>query len=703
MPTTSAAPARAPRRGLPLLAAAALAALAACAPQRVVVRGQALPVQEAEGLVRADLAAERADLDRLPPAERAARLEAFAARYPGVPAAAEALHEAARTWRGAGDPARAAAALGRLLVDHPLYPEATAAKYELALTDLELGRTRDGLATLGSLYGRLPEAQRPAAARAAAEAAEAARAWPEAVRWWAEAAARGGDAERAAAQARADEAVDGRLTFLEVARLKETLPADSAALPTVLMKLCRIQLHLRDWPRAEEAARELLQRFPGSPWDAEARAVLDRLARLTAVRPNVIGVAVPLSGPFKRWGEVILQGVGLAVGEAAGLKLAIRDTRGEPDGAAAAIEALALEEGAIVVIGGVANAEAERSAATAEELGVPFLSLSKQEGVTEAGPHVFQHMLTGAAQARALADLFMGRRGLKRFAIMYPAVPYGAELAGAFWDEVEARGGEVRAAETYPIDRTTFTPLVKDMVGKLHLDERTEFVEGVKEIAQKEADPFRRRKAVERLRDGLEPVVDFDAVLVADFARNVKLIAPALAVEDVVTATCLPDEVKKIEKATGRKDLKAVQLLGGNGWGADPSLFDTGPGGAGRHVRCAVFVDGFFAGAARPETRRFADTFQRKYGNAPGILEAYAYDAVKLARALIEQGQVATRPALRDGLAAVKGFKGATGDLTVGPRRVVEKELFFLTLDRDGLRELTKSELAAPGAGGGAP
>jgi hypothetical protein len=46
------------------------------------------------------------------------------------------------------------------------------------------------------------------------------------------------------------------------------------------------------------------------------------------------------------------------------------------------------------------------------------------------------------------------------------------------------------------------------------------------------------------------------------------------------------------------------------------------------------------------------------------------------------------------------GLKGATGDLTVGPRRVVEKELFFLTLDRDGLRELSRAELAAPGAGG---
>ena len=33
------------------------------------------------------------------------------------------------------------------------------------------------------------------------------------------------------------------------------------------------------------------------------------------MKPNVLGVAVPLSGKYKRWGEAILQGVGLALGE----------------------------------------------------------------------------------------------------------------------------------------------------------------------------------------------------------------------------------------------------------------------------------------------------------------------------------------------------------------------------------------------------
>jgi len=353
----------------------------------------------------------------------------------------------------------------------------------------------------------------------------------------------------------------------------------------------------------------------------------------------------------------------------------------------------------VAVVGGVTNAEADRAAATAEALGVPFLSLSKRSDVTAGRPHVFQHMLTAEAQAKALAELLMGRRGMTRFAIMYPQVAYGSELANAFWDQVEARGGEVRAVESYPLDKTTFTPLVKDMVGRLYLDERPEYGEAARALVGKETEAFRRRKAMEKAKDAVPPIVDFDAVLIADFAKNVKLIAPALAVEDVPLNPCVPGA-----GGHGRnKHLKAVQLFGGNGWGADPTLFDSGPGGAGRYLRCAIFVDGFYLQAARPETRRFADAYQARFGAAPTILEAYAYDAARLLQAAHAARPGADREGLREALGGLKNVKAATGDLTVGPKRVVEKELFYLTADQDGVRELTPEERAAGGWGGAAP
>jgi ABC-type branched-subunit amino acid transport system substrate-binding protein len=676
------------------LLAVLLLALAAC-PKRVVVNGQEMDVSRADALARHDLETIRAAA--LPPAEQATRLEAFAVRYRGVPAAAEALHDAGGLWRRAGRPERAAQVLGTLLTDYPLYPGSVDAKYLLSLAHIEQGRPADALATLASVYGKLPAATRPEAASRAADAALATGADADAVRWLSELAQVSPPEARSSVLRRAADAVD-RLPLADVARLREELPADAPVQEPLAMKLARIQLHVQDYARAEAAAREVFLRWPDGPYAADARALVERISRLTYVRPNVLGVAVPLSGTYKRWGEAILQGVGVAL-EGSTTRLAVRDTRGEPDGAAAAIEALALEEGAIAIVGGVTNAEAERAAATAEGLQVPFVSLSKLEGVTRAGPHVFQNMLTASAQAKALVEHAMGRRGMRRFALMYPSIPYGVELANAFWDEVEARGGEIRAAETYASDRTTFTPLVKSMVGKLHLDERTDWQERQREIAQKETDPFRRRKALERARERLEPIVDFDAIFVPDFARTVRLIAPSLAVEDVVTQTCAPEEVQRIRKTTGRPDLVPVQLLGANGWN-DPSLFDMTPGGPGRHVRCAVIVDGFFASSSRPGTRRFVDAWARKHpGQTPTILEASAHDAAGMARQVMET-RVPTRAAFRDALARVRGFQGATGEIAVGPERTPEKELFFLTVDQDGLREMTREELAVPGAGG---
>ncbi len=680
-------------RSVALSVLAALTLLAgACASRRIVVGGREMSEAEASAVAEAELARVRSQAAALPPERAAQTFLALAAQLGETDAAAEAYYQAGLQWRAAKRPERAASALSELLTRFPLSPHAPDAKYQLALAQLDAGRARDALQTLSSLYDKLPASARAEAARHIGEAAEAARAWPLAVRWHGEAAARFQGADRERELARAVEVIDGRLTFLEVAKLREDLPTDSPAMPAVVMKITRVYVHLHEYEQAEEAAREQLQRWPDGPYAAEAQGLLARVAKRGRVNSDTLGLAIPASGKFKAWGEAIQQGVAMAL-EGSALKIVVRDTRGESDGASAAMEALA-QEGAIAVLGGVANAEAQRAATAAQELELPFVSLSKLEGVTEAGPYVFRNMLTAGAQARALAD-FASRRGMRRFAIVYPSIPYGVELANAFWDEVDARGGEVRGAETYEHDRTTFAPLVKNMVGKLYLDERGDYGRKLGEILRTEKDPYRRAKAIEKMRRALDPIVDFDAIFIPDFAKNVALLAPALAVEDVVTTTCDPKGLERIRKSTGREDLKPVQLLGSNGWD-DPSLAEK----VGRYVECAVIVDGFFAGSERPETKRFAEAFQKKYGHPASILEASAYDAARMLRLVLERDRPEMREAVRTGLAGLKDFKGATGDLSFDARREAVKPLFFLTVDKTGLREMTKQELAASSAPG---
>jgi len=667
--------------------------LTAC-PKRVMINGQEMTEDEANAELYRELAQARTESAGLAPQDAAARFEAIASRFAGVPASADALYEGALRWRAAGRLDRAQAALSSLLTRMPLSPRASQAKYQLAVVETDAGRPREALATLTSLYDKLPSGDRPEAAREAARAAEAAHLWPQAVRWRIEAAQVSQGEERSRQLARALELLDSQLSFAEVAKLREELPPSSPLLPAATMKVARIQMHLGDAAAAERSAREVAERWPDSPYAQDARALVDRLSHPALVGSRTVGVAVPLSGKLKPWGEAILQGVSLALGEGDGFKIVVKDTRGEPEGAQAALDELAQGEGVIAALGGVVNAEAPRAASAAQAHGLPFISLARVEGVTQAGPFVFRNMLTAAAQAKALAELTMANRGMRRFALLWPQIPYGEELARALWDEIDARGGEVRAAESYDHDRTTFAPIVKSMVGKLWLDERHDYVEQVRGIAKEEPDPYRRRKAIERLRDRLPPVADFDAVFIPDFVKNLALITPALAVEDVVTQTCDPREVERIRKVTGREDLRPVQLLGANGWD-DPALLEK----AGKYVECAIFVDGFFPGSERPDTKAFVAAFQARYGHAPSILEASAYDAARMIRRTLEGG-ASTRDAVREQLSTLKGFPGATGELAFDPRREITKQLFYITVDKGTLRELTPQELAAPGIGG---
>jgi hypothetical protein len=189
--------------------------------------------------------------------------------------------------------------------------------------------------------------------------------------------------------------------------------------------------------------------------------------------------------------------------------------------------------------------------------------------------------------------------------------------------------------------------------------------------------------------------VEFDVIFVPDFARTVTLLAPTLAAEDVVTA-CDPAEVAKIQKVSPWV-VKPVLLLGGNGWD-DPAIVEK----AGRYVECAVFVDGFFAGSERPDTRRFVEAFQKVHARPPSILEASAHDAAAMVGAAMARG-VSGRKEMRDAIASQKPFPGATGEVIFDAKGEPVRGLFFLTVDKGAIRELRPEELSGAPAPAPAP
>src|SRR5678815_496915 len=686
------------------IAAAGLAALLAtgCATQAPMSDLPGAPPRKPSGEIRKDPTADQA----LAQVEATARGQSkrkqvevylnFRRAYPATTAGEEALYRAGVLSFELGDYTNARKQFNELLFENPLFPNAQDARLKLGLSALELKSYRDAYQTLLPLRDRVPAGQKAQLEDALRRAAEGARLYDQAMKMALQKAEQASSPEeRNAALAQIADLVDAQVGVDEVARVQADLSPSHPAWPLLTFKLARVYQHTRDIPKLKSTLQSLLSSAPGSPYTAEAQEMLARADRVGQVRGRTVGVLLPLTGKYKAFGEAVMRGIRLAL-KGSDLELVVKDTQGDGTRAASAVEELVFNDGAVAAIGPLFIEDSKRAALVAQDLGLPLLTLTRSEDVTDIGPFVFRNMLTYSAQTKGLVDWATKVMGYKSFAVLYPNTPYGVEMTNDLWDQVLAQGGAVRGAESYTADQTTFTTQAKKLVGRFYLEDRRDYFEEVQEATKDVKDSYRRRKAVEKAKSKLDPIVDFEALLIPDEWQRVGLVAPALAVEDIITNTCDAREIGNLKKTTGKRDIRTVTLLGGNGWNSPknsdgiPQLVERG----GKFVLCSVFVDGFYADSSREPTKRFVRLYSEAYKEiAPTLLDAVGYDSARMLRQLLDKQTVALdRAAVRDGLNGIKDFEGATGKTRFNDRREAEKPLFFLTIDQKGIREIQPTD-----------
>ena len=604
----------------------------------------------------------------------------------------EELYRAGMAHFEAGDYPNARKTFGELLLENPLFDKAAEARRWLGMAALEVGAYQDAYQNLWPLAMSATGDER--LLDMAGRAAEGALMFGDALRaaiLLAEAAP--SQAAQEAAVARVTELVESKAGFIDVATAFEGLSSRNPAWPVLAFKLARIYYHLRDRVHLEEMTLRLQAEAPTYPYTAQAQQMLARFQRREQAFPRRIGVVLPMTGKYGPLGEAVMRGVKLAL-EGSDIELVVKDTQGDVNVTSKAVEDLVFEDQAIAILGPVLSDDATRAALVAEELQVPILTLTRVEGITDIGPHVFRDMLTNSAQAAALAEYGVNVLGFKSWALLYPNITYGVDLANSFWDELLARGAEVRGAESYSHDQTTFTTEVKKLVGRYYLEDRGDYREQVREIVRDAPNDFRKRKALEKARSSLDPIVDFDAIFIPDEWRRVGLLAPALAVEDIITNACDSWDLERIRRTTGKRNLKTVMLFGSNLWSSPrsksglPELVERG----GKFVNCSVYVDGFYPDSERAGTQRFVKAFREAYKDLnrdPYLLEASGHDAVGMLRQVLDQQHPRTREELREHLSRLKGYEGAMGTASMSERREAQRPLFFLSIDRKGIQEVS--------------
>ncbi|MEM7412275.1 MAG: penicillin-binding protein activator [Myxococcota bacterium] len=543
---------------------------------------------------------------------------------------------------------------------------------------------------------RLSRLEGPELRNAYRALAESAETPPERLRWLALLRTAVPEGELSAVDLEIDTLL-GQLSMEEL-RASRRYVGDRPPAARVYLTLAERALEAGDLGASEDAItqagkRPLAPRYAGRLAAVEKRlrsrddgpVVVDQLPTFAEVmeRPlpdpgdarGAIGVVLPLTGPYARFGEEAMQGVLLASetfpGESATgrprIRVVVRDSAGNPAQAARAVRDLAADPEIVAIVGPLVSKACEAAAVAAEAEGVPLLTLSARDAIASERDWVFRMRTRPAEEAQLVADRAIAL-GARRFAILYRDDPYGHGLRRLFWDAVEARGGTVVGVAAYDPKATDFGDSIRRLVGYTLLSSeersliarRDRMEKKARRLPAAEARALRRRARSLTTASGapIPPIVDFDALFIPESADNMVLIAPQLVFHEVTGA----------------------RILGPDGFYSKELLRL-----AGNHLDGALFASHFFPESEVPYVADFKERFETTFDNSPDVFAAQSFDAARIAVLQLAEG-VRGRGEMREGLLEVEGYPGVSGILTIRGDGNAHKRPYLLGVEKGQVR-----------------
>lgn len=397
--------------------------------------------------------------------------------------------------------------------------------------------------------------------------------------------------------------------------------------------------------------RQAVQPAPAPPADAPAPAQQAALPPTGArgleppVKPDVprIAILLPLSGPSAKVGRDLLNAAQLALFHFADRRFELlpRDTKGTPRGAADAA-ALAIDDGASLILGPLLSGSVEAAAPAARAAGINVIAFTSDR--TVAGGGVFtMGFLPGQEVARIVA--FARQRGVRRLAVLAPDNSYGLRVVEQVRQSAEAPGLLLTHIVHYDPLAADFAPVIR---GLADYDARRQALLDQVETLKARNDEV-AAAALKRL-ENLQTLGDvpFDALLIAEGGKRLQAIAALLPYYDL--------------------DPKKVRMLGTGQWdapglGAEPAL-----------------VGGWFAAPSPAARADFVKQYEAAYGAPPHRLATLAYDATALA-AVLAREDGGFQP---ENITAARGFAGRDGIFRFLPTGIAQRGLSVLQVRERG-------------------
>jgi len=361
---------------------------------------------------------------------------------------------------------------------------------------------------------------------------------------------------------------------------------------------------------------------------------------LQNAEPVRVGLLLPFTGATEAVQQVassMFDAAQLAAFEAGDDRFVIipKDTRGTPEGAAAAARS-ALADGAEIILGPLFSEEAAAAAPVARAANAPMIAFSSD--VETAGDGVWLLSFPPEIEIARVTEYAM-RNGKERFGLLAPATEYGQRVSTAFSRELAARGGVLVHEERYDQNPDAMLAPAKRLAAYSKAIIPPEL--------RHRYDPNNPRGIASGNAQG------FQAVLMPEQGTLLRALAPLLPYYNV--------------------NINEVKLLGVSGWN-NPRL-----------TREPALRGGWFAAPDPAITKDFEDRFRAAFGESPPRLSSLAYDATLLAARL---GQAPRRRDRFDQRLIISrsGYVGADGLFRFTPEGTIERGLAILEIQPGGIR-----------------
>jgi ABC-type branched-subunit amino acid transport system substrate-binding protein/tetratricopeptide (TPR) repeat protein len=341
------------------------------------------------------------------------------------------------------------------------------------------------------------------------------------------------------------------------------------------------------------------------------------------------------------------------------------------------------EVGVVAIIGPAFSTSCAAAAGIAEAAGVPLIApLAQQSGLDTLGTHLFQLEPIPEMQGRALAEYATLVLGLETLAILSPMSDYGHGFEQAFAQTATRNGGRVLHSDWYFPEATDF-----------HAQFDSLRQQGFRLMPAAGSDSL-------ALFDSLETAL-LDTSVAGDWMFEELVRAEGLdhAPSRLDSADIFIDSIDGVvivaehfEDATRvapqlRSHRLQTQMLGNDTWN-NPELLAELPRTERVHLVGATFVSRRQGSLVEQE---FIDRFRMRTHRDDSGYAAAGFDAANLLLQGWSSGRM-SRADLRQYLADVRDYEGASGRISFTAKRRANSEMTLLTIADNGLIRPLRSD-----------